>query len=235
MFTLFVSIAIVVWVAPSTAGAQARPTVSPATQPEDDPRFGLGLYFDALRKGDEAAAYACWFDDISSDEEQRKYIADLVHHRVVEMIADCQLQKELALHLPDIYRQAQKSGGAPPEPSKLSSAQFTVYRRLAVIKWGDDEDDGFPMVLDNTDRAHKVWKISMQQWHETTRSSVGDSMLLSGWSAKATDMTTKDVRDGKIRTLEALSEAFLRHMSDLANAEEAEANHGPSTAPAAKH
>jgi hypothetical protein len=87
--------------------------------------------------------------------------------------------------------------------------------------------------LDNTDQTHKLWKISMQQWHETTRSSVGDSLLLSGWSAQATDLTTKDVVAGRVQTVEGLSETFMRHLSELAEAEESKTQ-SPSSQPVAR-
>ena len=72
------------------------------------------------------------------------------------------------------------------------------------------------MVLDNTQRPG-VWKISMQQWYETNRSSVGDSMLIAGWQTKAMALTTSDLLAGKVKTAEELEDTLIKHMHDLAD------------------
>jgi hypothetical protein len=205
--------------------AQTRPT----TEPADDPRPALVRFFDAVCRADRAAALACWDNDVERDE-QRRYVEDLVGHLVDEMIASYRFEQALAQKFPDAYDKARQAGGNTPTTADLAAAQFTVYRRLAIVKWGRNEDDGFPMEFNNADRAHPHWKISMRQWHETNRSSVGDSMLLSGWGAKAKEATAKEILGGDLKTIESVQEAYMRHVSELADAEKRGIK-GPSTAP----
>jgi hypothetical protein len=58
----------------------------------------------------------------------------------------------------------------------------------------------------------------MQQWHETNNSSVGDSMLMSGWVPKATALTTQEILAGKFKNIDEVDEAMLQHLTDIADA-----------------
>jgi hypothetical protein len=203
--------------APAT-GASTEPT----TEPLVDPRPGLVAFYDALRHGDEAKAFGCWYDDAEGDDN-RKQVEDLVHHLVTEMIASARFEDALRQTFPADYKKAQSDGGITPNTATLSGCQYAVYRRLAICSWGKDEDDGFPMVLDNSGMFQNqpaVWKLSMQQWHETNASSVGDPMLLSGWGAKAKDLTTKDLLAGKFKSADEMELGFLKHMNEIADAED---------------
>jgi hypothetical protein len=213
------------------ASAQTRP----ATDPADDPRPGLQRFFDAVRSADKTAAMQCWYDDMHDLEAwRRKVIGDLVDHLVDEMIAESRLEQALASKMPGVRREKGEVGqvrGPTPTDNELAKARFTIYRRLAVINWGRDKDSGFPMQYDNRPNEPR-WKISKRQWYTTTRSSVGDSLLLTGWFAKAKDATTKEILAGKFKTIEEVDKAYRRHMGELADA--AEAKRGAATAPADK-
>jgi len=145
------------------------------------------------------------------------------------MTARYRFEQALAKRFPDAYEAARRGGDTTPTAAELSTARFLTYRRLTIVKWGDGEEDGFPMVLDNTDDARQVWKISMQQWHETNGSSVGDPLLLSGWGARSTDMIAKEMLEGKFKTLEEVQQAYMRHFGALAD--EAKKQDAPATHP----
>jgi hypothetical protein len=211
--------------------AQARPSTDSA----DDPRPGLQRFFDAVRHADKTAAMQCWHDDLRYfDGERRKFIGDLIHNLVDDMIADYRLEQALAGKMPDARREAGEAGlvrGPTPTTDELAKARFTIYRRLAVINWGRDADSGFPMQYDNRPNEPR-WKISMRQWYETTHSSVGDALLLSGMHAKAKDATASDVLAGKFKTMQQVHEAYLRHLGEAVDA--LKAKRGAATAPAGK-
>jgi hypothetical protein len=175
----------------------------------------------------------CWYDDLRDLEgERRKYIGDLVSHLVDEMIAESRLEQALARKMPGARRDAGEVGqvrGPTPTADELAKARFTIYRRLAVVNWGRDKDSGFPMVYDNWGNEPR-WKISKRQWYATTHSSVGDSLLLTGWFAKAKDATTKEILEGKFKTIEEVDKAYQRQMGELADA--ADAKRSAATAPA---
>jgi hypothetical protein len=214
----------------NAANQPTRSAENPTTVPVSagDPRTGLIAFFDAVRRENESAAYACWMNDVDNSDD-RQYVEDLVHHLVTELIATARFEQAIARKLPRDYEQQRRLNKLIPNSIKLSSARFAVYRRLAIVSWGDDEDDGYPMVLDNSGPGTPVWKLSMHQWHETTRSSVGDSILISGWGARAKDLTTKELLAGKFPTLEAAEEAYLHHLLD--NAESDAKRESPSTIP----
>src|SRR5215213_8183609 len=115
------------------AAAQTRR----ATDPADDPRPGLQRFFDAVRSADKTAAMQYWHDDLRDLEgERRKYIGDLVDHLVDEMIAESRLEQALARKMPGVRReegQVGQVGGLTPTADELAKAQFTLYRRLAVV------------------------------------------------------------------------------------------------------
>jgi hypothetical protein len=85
------------------------------------------------------------------------------------------------------------------------------------------------MHYDNQENERR-WKISKRQWYATTHSSVGDSLLLSGLSAKAKDATTPEILAGKFKTIEEVNQAYGRHMDELLEAEDAK--RGAATVPA---
>jgi hypothetical protein len=206
-------IVLAAWGAHEYALAQTMPSADPA----NDPRPGLTRFFDAIRSADKTAAMQCWHDDLRELEgDRRKYIGDLVSHLVDEMIAEYRLEQALASKMPDVRceeGQAGRVGGPTPTADELAKAQFTIYRRLAVINWGRDEDSGFPMVYDNHGNERR-WRISKRQWYATTHSSVGDALLLSGLSAKAKDATTPEILAGKFKTIEEVDQAYGRHMEE---------------------
>ena len=211
----------------STLPAQTpapTPVVSPspaAGDPLDDPLPGLVSYFDAIRRGDKPTALACWFNDVDGDGS-RSYIASLIPHLIDSLIADYQLEQALVDKLPELHAQMQAAGRTTPDATRLAAAaKFTTFRRLAIVRWADGDEGACPMVYDNTNRDHGVWKISMQQWHETAGASVGDSFLLGGWTARATEMTAKDIRAGKVHTAEELQSAMLDHLGKLIKETEA--------------
>lgn len=208
------------------ASAQTTlPTTQSTTQQDfrypPDPRPGLAAFYDAIGKGDEVAAFNCWFDDIKGDAE-RHDVDDLVHHLNREMIATAKFEAALRQKLPAEFEKEHKDGEITPESKQLLACKYTVYRRLAICKWGDEEDDGFPMVLDNSGiyQGHPaVWKLSMQQWHETNASTVGDPMLASGFGVKVKDLVTKDLLAGKYKTLDDLLNGYLDHMKEIEDAD----------------
>jgi len=171
-------------------------------------------FFEAVRRGDEVGAFACWENDIREDEH-RKYVENIVANFTKSLCANFRFEEAIAKKFPVRHREMRDEGETAPGDEKISAAQFTVYRRLAIVRWGKDEEDGFPMVLDNRDQARPVWKISMQQWYEANRSSVGDSMLGADFLAKATDLTTKEILEGKYHSLEAVGKAYLRHWEEM--------------------
>jgi hypothetical protein len=212
-----------VFLAACCVGASAQ-TTRPSRDPADDPRAGLQRFFDAIRSADKTAAMQCWHDDLRQLEWDRRItIGTLVSHLVDEMIAEYRLEHALATKMPDARRrglgEAGRSGGPTPTDDELAKAQFTIYRRLAVINWGRDESSGFPMVYIRGDEPR--WKISKLQWYSTTHSSVGDALLFGGFSAKAKDATTADILAGKFKTIEQVNEAYGRHMDKLIDAEKA--------------
>jgi len=204
--------------------AQAtRPATQSAVDADSDPRPNLSHFFDAIRNGDESAAFDLWYDDIPGDDDHRKHVESLVHHLDAELAAEAKFQTAMSQKMPVELEKMRKQGSILPDSKTILGCQFTAYRRLAICKWGEDEDDGFPMVLDNHGKYQGIpeaWRISMQQWYETNKSSVGDSMLLSGWGAKAKDLTTKDLLAGKLKTMDDVEGAYIDHMKEISDAED---------------
>src|SRR5438067_1615635 len=65
------------------SAGRTAPAVQPTTEPTTDPRSGVLAFFKAVRGGDEAAAFACWENDMDNrDEEQehRKYVQNIVRN-----------------------------------------------------------------------------------------------------------------------------------------------------------
>jgi hypothetical protein len=106
----------------------------------------------------------------------------------------------------------EENGTLIPTPEQVAKAKFTTFRRLAIIRWSDDEDAALPMVLDTSMKPPK-WKISLSHYRETTRSSVGDSFGMIDMAA-VIDSLTKDVLDGKVKSKDELQEAQLRHLEE---------------------
>ena len=218
-FAVFVAVIGAVAVCGQPAGPPTKPATIPTVDPNEDPRPGLAAFFDAIRKADEPAAFNCWFADIRNDED-RKSVEDLVHHLIREMIGTAKFEAALRSKFPADFEGIRRSGSTTPDAAQLLGCKFTTYRRLAICRWADDEDAGFPMVLDNHERIqnkHGVWKVSMQQWYETNRSSVGDSMLSSGWGVKAKELITKEMLAGKFKNVDEMQTAYLKHMKEISD------------------
>ena len=94
-----------------------------------------------------------------------------------------------------------------------TKASFTTFRRLAIIRWSEEEDSGLPLELD-TSRKPSKWLISMKHYRETTRASVGDSFRATDAAVQAIDHLTRDVFDGKVKTERDLSDAHRRYLED---------------------
>ena len=60
----------------------------------------------------------------------------------------------------------------------------------------------------------------MQQWYETNRSSVGDSMLMSGWGAKAKEIITKEMLAGEFKNVEEMQTAYMKHIKEISESTE---------------
>jgi hypothetical protein len=186
-----------------------------------DPRAALVAYFDAVRQGDENKALACWMDDVDA-ADRRKYTEEIVRAFVRQSIAAAHLEDSMRQKLPTDFQKLRHDGNAMPNDAQLATCRFTTYLRLAICAWGSQEDDGLPMVLDSS-RHPATWRISMQQWYETNRSSVVDSMLITGWQAKAMELTEKEVLAGKLKNADEVELSLIDHMNDLAEAEDAPA------------
>ena len=202
-YLVVVSLMIVVF-QPANLSAQARNTLGyPA-----DPRVAAVEFYGHIRRGEAEEAWKCWFADAPSNA---KYEETLIRNTIAEWISQFRLEQAVMKKLPQLYREMEKSASLIPTPDEIAKARFTAYRRLAIIRWSDDEDAGLPLVLDSGIDPPK-WKISLSHYRETTRSSVGDSFHATDMMARVLDSVTKDVLDGKVKTRDELAEAQMRYL-----------------------
>ncbi len=202
-YLVVVSLMIVVF-QPANLPAQARNTLGyPA-----DPRVAAVEFYGHIRRGEAEEAWKCWFADSRGNA---KYQENVVRNTIAEWISQFRLEQAVEKKLPQLYKEMEQSRRLTPTPDEIAKARFTAYRRLAIIRWSDDEDAGLPLVLDSSIDPPK-WKISLSHYRETTRSSVGDSFHATDMMARVLDSVTKDVLDGKVKTKDELEEAQTRYI-----------------------
>src|SRR5689334_20079750 len=137
---------------PASLLAQARDTLGyPA-----DPRVAAVEFFGHIQRGEAEEAWKCWFADSRGNA---KYDENVIRNTISEWISQFRLEQALMQKMPQLYLEMQKSGSLTPTPEQIAKASFTKYRRLAIIRWSDDEDAGLPLVLDSGMQPAK-WKIS---------------------------------------------------------------------------
>ncbi len=206
-----------------TTGVDPVPIASPlANTPGADPRATVMAFFDAIRRGNEQQALACWNNDTDQsvgNSEHRKYVEDVVVGFIRYSIAAYQLQQAMVKRFP-LEMKISGERDELPDPAQIASAQSIRYVRLALVRWSDTEEDALPLF--DAGRETKDWKLSMQQWYKTNRSAFGDSMLLSGILAQTAERTRQEVVDGKFLTLFDGRMAYLRHFSEIAETQGAE-------------
>jgi hypothetical protein len=206
-------LSLLVLVTASTFGA------GPATRPvaddpnPNDPHVGLERFYDAVRKGDEAAAVDCW--DVDSPGKEGEHVEELVKHYVRELIASSHLAAAVAAKLPGEYKKMAEAGEVTiPSAAQVKGATFTTFHGRALIRWGKDDDDALPMVYTRYVDQPRQWKVAGVAWHEATRSSVGDSMLISGVIAQAKEQTTKEILAGLHKGLAEVQWSMQRHVRE---------------------
>jgi hypothetical protein len=177
-----------------------------------DPRPIVAQFFRYVRAGEAEAAWKCWKSEVRQGAD-KKYEETQVRNTIAQWIANFRLEQALQEKVPQLYENMKADGTLTPTPEQIAKAKCTTFRRLAIIRWSDDEDAGLPLELDTTAKP-PTWLISLGHYRETTRASVGDSFRATNITAKATDAVTKDVLDGKVRTAEDLAEAQLRHLDE---------------------
>lgn len=177
-----------------------------------DPRPIVVEFFRDIRADAPEAAWKCWNSYVPEGKDE-KYEHNQIRNAIAEWIATYQLEQALKKKLPQVYEVMKAQGELTPTPSQISNAKVITFRRLAIIRWGDDEDAGLPLVLDTNAKPPR-WLISLSHYRETTRSSVGDSFQATDAVAKAINDVTKDVLHGNIKSTEALGEAQLRHLNE---------------------
>ena len=175
-----------------------------------DPRVIAVEFFQHIRAGDAAGAWRCWDSDLP-DPSDRKYEEMQVRNSIGIWIADFRLEQALEKKFPSVYEKMKESGELTPAPELVAKAKFTTFRRLAIIRWSEDEDAGLPLVLD-TSKTPPKWMISLSQYRETTRASVGDSFRSTDAVARATDHLTRDILSGKVKTERDLEGAPARYL-----------------------
>lgn len=180
-----------------------------------DPRPIVAQFFQHVRVGEADAAWKCWNSQVRPGAE-RKYEETQVRNTIALWIANFRLEQALQMKAPQVYEKMKADGKLTPTTEQIAKANFTTFRRLAIIRWSDDEDAGLPLELD-TGAKPPTWLISLGHYRETTRASVGDSFRVTNIKAIVTEAVTKDVLDGKVRTAEDLAEAQLRHLGEQLN------------------
>lgn len=194
--------------APTAEAATPRDTVDyPA-----DPRVAVVEFYQHIRAGEAEAAWKCW-DPAAGKDDDRKYEETQVRNTIAQWIAQFRLEQALEKKLPPLYAQMQKNGALTPTPEQIQSARFTTFRRLAIVRWGDDEDAALPLELDTSLKQPK-WLLSLSHYRETTRASVGDSFRTTDMMAQALDGVTRDVLAGKVKTGDDLQATQLRHLEE---------------------
>ena len=165
-------------------------------------------FFQHTRAGEAESAWKCW-DRETGKAEDVKYDETQVRNT----IAQFRLEQALEKTLPPIYEKMKTNGALTPTPERIGSAKFTTFRRLAIVRWSDNEDAGLPLDLDTGTKPPK-WLISTGQYRATARASVGDSFRNMDLLARTTDSVAKDVLDGKVKTAEDLEMAGLHHLDE---------------------
>jgi len=195
-----------------------QPSVAEAATPRDtadypaDPRPVVVEFFQHIRAGDAEAAWKCWNSAVGEGED-KTYEVTQVRNTIAGWIAQFRLEQAVEKRLPHLYEKMKTDGRLTPTPEQIAKAKFTTFRRLAIIRWHDDEDAGLPLELDTSAKPPK-WLISLSHYRETTRASVGDSFRATDITARATDKVTKDVLEGKVKTAEDLADAQMRHLNE---------------------
>jgi hypothetical protein len=175
-----------------------------------DPRPIVVRFFAHVRAGDGEAAWKCWNSAVRHDDD-KKYEETQVRNTIAQWMANFRLEEALQAKAPKLYEQMKANGTLTPSSAQLAKARFTTFRRLAIVRWSDDEDAALPLELD-TNAQPPRWLISLSHYRETTRSSVGDSFRATNVTARAIAEVTKDVLAGKVKTEDDLDEARLRHL-----------------------
>ena len=193
-------------------------SVAEAATPRDtadypaDPRPVVVEFFQHIRAADAEAAWKCWDSTVGKGED-KKYEATQVRNAIAHWIAQFRLEQTLEKKLPQLYDKMKTDGTLTPTPEQIANAKFTTFRRLAIIRWDDDEDAGLPLELDTSAKSPR-WLISLSHYRETTRASVGDSFRATNITARAIDEVTKDVLHGKVKTSADLADAQMRHLDE---------------------
>jgi hypothetical protein len=193
-------------------------SVAEAATPRDtadypaDPRPVVVEFFQHVRAGDAESAWKCW-DPAVGKGQDKQYEVTQIRNTIAYWIAQFRLEQVLEEKLPQLYDEMKSDGTLIPTPEQITKARFTTFRRLAIVRWGDDEDAALPLELDTSAKPPR-WLISLRHYRETTRASVGDTFRVTDIVARATDNVTKDVLDGKVKTAEDLAEAQMRHLGE---------------------
>src|SRR5205823_4744784 len=120
-----------------------------------------------------------------------------------ECIAQRRLERAIATQFPnDIFVRPSEF----PDPPKIQKASQAIFEQTAIVQWGPDEGDAMPLT-----KVNDRWKLSMKNWYAGIHSSVGDSLLRSGWAAKAKETTAKEVTDGKYQLASEAYRAVRKH------------------------
>jgi hypothetical protein len=207
---LFLAVAASLFVSQTAQGqtATARDTADyPA-----DPRPIVVQYFESILSGDAGEALQCW-DLQSPAGSDAKYEQTQIRNTIAELIAEARLERAVKEKLPALYAKMEEAKALTPTPERIRKANFTTFRRLAVIRWSEDEDAGLPLVLD-TNLKPPRWKISLSHYRETTRASVGDSFRASDVVPRSLDKVTQDILAGIVVDANGLAEARLRHLEE---------------------
>lgn len=194
---------------PSVFAAEAATPRDTADYPAD-PRAIVAELFEQIRKGDAEAAWQCWNPEVRPGGD-KGYEQRQVKNTIAQWIANFHLEQALQEKVPKVFNAMKARGTCTPTAAELAKAQFTTFRRLAIVRWSEDEDAALPLELDTTAKPPR-WLISLSHYRETTRASVGDSFRMTNATALATEEVTKDVLAGKVRTEEGLENAQLRHL-----------------------
>jgi hypothetical protein len=210
-FHLLTAVSFMMGVLPMSAAGAATPRDT-ADYPVD-PRPIVAEFFRHVRAGEAEAAWKCWNSAVRHGEDKKDEQMQ-VRNTIAQWIADFRLEQALQKNVPQLYENMKAAGTLTPAPEQIAKAKFTTFRRLAIIRWSDDEDAALPLELDTSAKPPR-WLISLSHYRETTRSSVGDSFRATDITARATAAVTKDVLDGKVKTADDLEDAQLRHLDEL--------------------
>ena len=195
-----------------------QPLATKAVTPRDtadypaDPRVAVVEFYQHIRAGEAEPAWKCWDADLGKGADH-KYEEAQVRNTIAQWIAQFRLEQALEKKLPEIYAAMKGNDALTPIPEQIQTARFTTFRRLAIVRWSDDEDAALPLELDTGTKPPK-WFISLRHYRGTTRASVGDAFRTTGLLAQSIDDTTKDVLAGKVKTGDDLQAAQMRHLDE---------------------